>query len=230
MFLPSGTMRPIGHESGAAYREQPPVAYGFRCVNRRERARQRIQARRRKRALLSIVVGGVLVAVVVLVGLAVLSAGDTGTGETDPEAWDLPGMGPNEGERVTLAAFEGRPTVVNFFASWCTVCDRELPGFRRVSQDLRGRVNFVGVASLETGDPLLMPERHGVTFWPLARDVGGRNGSGLHDALGGRGMPVTAFYDAGGNLVHFAGGELTEQQLRDQIEALYGIEAAPDAA
>ncbi len=180
--------------------------------------------------LVSAVVGGVLVAIVALVAVAVLSADDSpGSGSTDPEAWDLPGMGPNEGERVTLAAFEGRPTVVNFFASWCTSCDRELPGFRRVSQELRGQVNFVGVASLETGDPLLMPERHGVTFWPLARDVGGRNGSGLHDALGGRGMPVTAFYDAEGDLVDFAGGELTEGDLRQRIETLYGIDTT-DAA
>lgn len=175
--------------------------------------------------VVSAVVGGVLVAIVALVAVAVISADDSpGAGSTDPEAWDLPGIGPDEGERVTLAAFEGRPTVVNFFASWCTACDRELPGFREVSQDLRGEVNFVGVASLETGDPLLMPERHDILSWPLARDVGGRNGSGLHDALGGRGMPITAFYDAEGNLVDFAGGELTEADLRQRIETLYGID------
>jgi hypothetical protein len=42
-----------------------------------------------------------------------------------------------------------------------------------------------------------MPKRHDITSWPLARDTGGRNGSGLHAAPGGRGMPITAFYDAG---------------------------------
>lgn len=180
-------------------------------------------ARRRRAAFkrrLVLGAGGLLV--VLLVVLAVVSSGGGATGTTDPEAWDLPSLG--EEGRVQLADFRGEPVVVNFFASWCTACDFELPGFRRASEALRGEVTFVGVASLETGDAMTMPERHGITWWPLARDVGGRDGSGLHDALGGRGMPITAFYDADGRLVDFVGGALSESDLRDRLRALYGVE------
>lgn len=164
-------------------------------------------------------VGVAIVAVVAIVATAVNTSSDPGS--TDPQAFDLPAI---EGEdRVRLADFAGRPVVVNFFASWCTACDAELPGFATVSRELEGRVTFIGVNALETGDPLLMPERHGITWWPLARDIGGRNGSGLHAALGGRGMPITAFYDEAGELLHVDGGAVPEPILRDRLAELYGL-------
>lgn len=164
---------------------------------------------------------GVLIVALVAVIATVSGSGDT-EGSTEPEAFDLPAI---EGEeRVRLADFSGQPVVVNFFASWCTACDAELPGFAKVSRRLEGEIAFVGVAALETGDPMFMPERHGITWWPLARDIGGRNGSGLHAALGGRGMPVTAFYDADGAVLHVDAGALPERTLRSRLEQLYGVE------
>ena len=163
--------------------------------------------------------GFAVVAVVAVIAFA--GGGEDDPGSTEPSAFDLPSI---EGdERIRLADFAGTPTVVNFFASWCTACDAELPGFAKVSRELEGEVSFIGVNSLETGDAMLMPERHDITWWPLARDTGGRNGSGLHAALGGRGMPITAFYDADGSLVHVDGGALPEQLLRARLNELYGV-------
>jgi len=158
-----------------------------------------------------------------LIGLAVLAGSQSGggSGVSDPAAFDLPAV---EGDaRVRLADFKGNPVVVNFFASWCTACDFELPGFARVSDELRGQVSFVGVAALETGDPMTMPERHGITWWPLARDIGSR-GNDLHAALGGRGMPITAYYDDTGNLLDVDTGAIDEATLRERITSLYQIE------
>lgn len=56
-----------------------------------------------------------------------------------------------------------------------------------------------------------------------ARDVGGGNGSGLHRALGGRGMPITAFYDPGGRLVDVWNGVLVGGQLQERLHTLFGI-------
>jgi thiol-disulfide isomerase/thioredoxin len=141
---------------------------------------------------------------------------------TDPGSWSLPAL---DGEgTVWLAQFRGHPTVVNFFASWCSACDFELPGFAAVSRELDGRVSFVGVNALETGDPNFMPRRHHITWWPLARDVGGAHGSGLHDALGaGNSMPLTALYDANGRLVDVERAALPESALRAELQRLFGI-------
>jgi thiol-disulfide isomerase/thioredoxin len=141
---------------------------------------------------------------------------------TDPASWSLPTL--TGSGTVSLAQFRGHPTVVNFFASWCSACDFELPGFATVSGELRGRVSFVGVDALETGDPNYMPNRHHITWWPLARDVGGAHGSGLHDALGGgNSMPLTAFYDPTGTLADVQRGALPETALRLKIQQLFGI-------
>lgn len=42
--------------------------------------------------------------------------------------------------------------------------------------------------------------------------------------MGARGMPLTAFYDDGGQLLHVQLGSITETQLRSFINDLYGIE------
>ncbi|MDJ0346597.1 TlpA disulfide reductase family protein [Streptomyces sp. H10-C2] len=181
----------------------------------------------RRRRLMGAVVVAVATLVLVVTGLFAFGGSGrkpAGT-STSPTAFALPRLsGPG---LVRLADFHGRPVVVNFFASWCTACDFELPGFAHVSTELQGEVTFVGVDSLETGDPGYMPTRHHITWWPLARDIGGANGSGLHDALGGgSGMPMTAFYDSGGKLLAVQRGALPEDALRTEITQLYGIPTA----
>lgn len=193
-------------------------------VSKKQAAREARARQDRIRRIRNWSVAGMAAAVVV--GLIFYAGANAPTGTTDVEAWDLPALGPTADtqERVALADFRDRPTVVNFFASWCIECDRELPGFRTVSRELDGQVNFVGIASQETGNPLYMPQRHEVDWWVLAQDVGGRNRSGLSEALGARGMPLTAFYDENGVLLHTQLGALAESQLRNTIRELYKIE------
>lgn len=143
------------------------------------------------------------------------------TTSTDPAAFDLPRL--DGGGDVRLASFRGKPTVVNFFASWCTSCQFELPGFSKVSRELEGKVNFVGVNSLDTGDGMAMARQYGIEWWPLGKDVDGQQGSGLHDALGGQGMPITAFYDANGKLLFVSPGALPESDLRATLHQFYGV-------
>jgi len=177
----------------------------------------------RRRRALTYGIGVLSLGVLVVVAVAAFSgSGSRGTGSTEPTRFDLPAL--HGKTRVRLADFRGKPLVVNFFASWCTACDEELPGFARVSKELKGKVAFVGVNSLETGDRDFMPDRHHITWWPLASDIDGAQGSGLHDALGGgSSMPLTAFYDADGKLLAVQRAAIPEPTLRQAIHQLYGI-------
>ena len=159
-----------------------------------------------------------------LAGAAVASAGGGATGITKPTAFDLPALG-RDG-RVRLADFRGKPVVVNFFASWCDACRFELPGFADAADELRGKVTFIGVNSLETGNGMGMARDFKLpeSGFVLAKDINGQQASGLHDALGGRGMPITAFYDTHGQLVDFAGGALPDDVLRQKLHQLYGVD------
>lgn len=168
-----------------------------------------------------------VVAVLVVAGLLVLAfqAGDgrdDSSPTTDATSFDLPAL---EGDRqVRLEDFRGRPLVVNFFASWCTQCDAELPDFRDAARALDGQVNFLFVNSNEDGDWQPMAERNDILEFPLAQDTGGTQGNGLYRAVGGPGgMPITAFYDAEGNLVDVAFGALLGSALDDRLEELYGV-------
>lgn len=173
------------------------------------------------RLLLAAVVVSAVLAAVLLLTRGSSPAADAVS--LDPHAWALPRLnGPGQ---VTLASFRGRPLVLDFFASWCDSCETELPAFADVSKRLGGRVAFAAVDAEETGDGLPMAKRLGIGGWPLARDVAGRELSGLRDALEPTpGMPITAFYDPGGHLLHVQIGALTGDGLTSQISHLYHVQ------
>ena len=113
----------------------------------------------------------------------------------------------------------GRPLVVNFWASWCTPCRKEMPVFQAVSQQLRGRVDFLGVDYLDQAGPArrLVAET-GVTY-RLAADP--RGGAGAQ--LGIAGLPTTLFVDASGVLTGRRAGALDAPRLREAIRSYLAI-------
>lgn len=122
-----------------------------------------------------------------------------------------------ERERPLAAALEG-PTVVNFFASWCTPCIAEMPAFESVFREVGDEVDFVGVAvSDRTADAERIVEETGVTYrW--ARDGRGD----MANAAGVTQMPATMFVDAGGEVVTVHSGALDADELRALIEEHLG--------
>ena len=46
---------------------------------------------------------------------------------------------------VALEALRGKPVVLNFFASWCGPCIREMPALQAMAERYKGKVHFVGV-------------------------------------------------------------------------------------
>ncbi len=116
-----------------------------------------------------------------------------------------------------LSDWHGRPLVVNLFASWCPACLTELPAFEKVSHDYAGRVVIVGVVSRDSpSSGLALARQLGVTY-PLLSDT---DRAELYGALGGQGMPVTAFIDRGGEVTQVYSGALDEALLRQLIDKL----------
>lgn len=189
------------------------------------RAQQRRSRIARKRASLAAVVAVSVAVVSGVLVLAVRGSESSEKGNVSATAFDLPRL--NAQGRVRLATLTQRPTILNFFASWCTACDAELPDFRRAADALEGKVNFVFVNSNESGDWHPMAERNGILRFTLAKDINGTAGNGLYRSLGGTGgMPITGFYDARGKLIDVSYGALTGGLLNQKLQQHYGVRAA----
>ena len=213
--LPAGRARLS--PAPAAGKDRPMASYQ---PGRPAAARQTAAHRKLRAAVI-----GMAVLILAAAGVMAFRGGSRTAGAvTNPAAFSLPAL--NGKGWVRLADFRGKPVVVNFFASWCTECQAELPGFRQEAAALRGKVTFIGVDSLETGDKNFLPSLFHLTgaFAALARDAG-PNGNGLHAALGGGNtMPLTAFYDADGRLLDVERGALVPAgALKTKIAQVFGV-------
>lgn len=117
---------------------------------------------------------------------------------------------------ATLADYQGRPLVLNFWASWCPSCVAEMSAaFKPAQEQLGEEVAFLGMNIQDERDRALrLVEETGVLF-ELAEDPLGQ----LYLDLGGIGMPFTVFIDPEGNIVEEHNGPLTKDQLIDMINA-----------
>lgn len=188
---------------------------------REQEERRRKEARQRTLQL----IGGAIAAVV-LVGLFLISVWpEPAVGDTTAESWDLPELG-GDG-RVALADFEGKPTVVAFFASWCEVCEDEIPELLALSEEIGDEVNFVAINSQDNSQGMGDAEKWGIAgAWPLATDIGNGTGSSLSTlTFSMRGMPLNLIYDAQGNLVHVQRGGLSSQAALSFLTELTEYEA-----
>jgi thiol-disulfide isomerase/thioredoxin len=118
-----------------------------------------------------------------------------------------------------LAALRGRVVVVNFWASWCAPCRRELPALQRVSRELADQpVSFIGVDSNDQRPAgLALLRELGVTF-PTVFDRDPANG--IMSSWGIASLPETRFFAKDGT---FAGREpraLEPAALRERIREL----------
>ena len=118
------------------------------------------------------------------------------------------------GQPVALADFHGKPTVVNFWATWCPPCRKEMPAMAQV-QAQRPDVNFVFVNQGES--PQVIQEflqvgrlaLHNVLLDPTQATARG---------FSVMGYPTTLFFDASGKLVYQHMGPLSEAALRHHLD------------
>ena len=118
---------------------------------------------------------------------------------------------------ISLAAFRGTPVVVNFWASWCVPCRKEMPDFERVAEDERDRVAFVGVNHQDSRhDALALLHDTGVRY-PVAYDPAGKTAL----AYGLFGMPTTLFIGPDGRLLGRHTGQMSAADLRQSITTFF---------
>lgn len=120
------------------------------------------------------------------------------------------------GEQVSLQTFEGKPLVINYWASWCPPCRKEMPVLE-AAQMQHSSVSFVFV---NQGEEATVAQRflksQGVNIENVFYDPASR----LSRASGAAGLPTTLFFDATGKLVASHMGELTPASLTHYLQIL----------
>ena len=158
-----------------------------------------------------------LAAAVAVIGVLVLS----GPSGSDVGADRVPApdveFAAFDGGTVTLADFQGKPVVLNFWASWCPACVAEMPDFEQVHQALGDDVTFIGVdmQDISRDAALQLVDETGVSY----RLVDDPDGS-VYSQFGGLAMPTTVFIDSQGRIVDTHAGALFAGDLTERVEAL----------
>lgn len=116
--------------------------------------------------------------------------------------------------------WDGKVLMINFWATWCPPCRKEMPAFIELQEKYQDKgFAIVGIALDEKqavinftdpmgiNYPILMAEQEGIT---LTKAYG--NNLGV--------LPYTVIVDRKGNIVHRKRTELTFKQVEDMIKPL----------
>ncbi len=123
-------------------------------------------------------------------------------------AFDTP-----DGSRLALTSLRGRPLVMNFWATWCPPCIREMPALDRFHRDFSSKGwQVLGIAADSVDKVRDFLVKAPISF-PIA--VAGFGGVELSRHLGNLsgGLPFTVVFDQRGGVMHRHMGETRYDQL-----------------
>ncbi|HUP96984.1 MAG TPA: TlpA disulfide reductase family protein [Usitatibacter sp.] len=123
------------------------------------------------------------------------------------------------GRSQTLAQFQGKVVVVNFWATWCAPCREEMPAFVHLQARWGARgVQFVGLAQDDPGKVARFGADLAINY-PLW--TGGDQVTELSRRLGNRlgALPHTAILGPAGEVLETRVGPYTEREMESRLTA-----------
>jgi thiol-disulfide isomerase/thioredoxin len=141
----------------------------------------------------------------------IVAAGEIGSRLPDFSVKDL------QGREVSSADLRGKVVLIDFWATWCQPCKKEMPGYQKLLDQYGSRgfaiVGFKFDTMMDMEDPVVFAKRLGVRY-PLAVAP-----DDLKQKFGGiEGLPTTMLYDRQGilqkKIVGFEYTNVIESELR----------------
>lgn len=164
-----------------------------------------------------------LIAVAVLTAPSMAQAplrcddGESATQATAPLSSDV-GLRAIDGKPARLSDLRGTPLILNFWATWCPPCRRELPWLAAIQRKYASKgLRVVGI-SMDEFDSSLVREvtsAAGADYLLLFGTID----SSL-PLIGAQGIPVTLFIDRNGKVLHRSVGILNQQELERRAQDL----------
>jgi cytochrome c biogenesis protein CcmG, thiol:disulfide interchange protein DsbE len=119
-----------------------------------------------------------------------------------------------------LSDYRGRPVILNFWASWCLPCRREMPALQTTATRYEADgllllgMNQTYIDDLEAARTFV--KELGLIF-PNTRDDSGSVGADAYQVIG---IPTSVFINAAGEVVQIQIGEMSLEQLAAYSERL----------
>ena len=146
-------------------------------------------------------------------------------GGADPEiqvggeipSFTLPAL---EGGEVTSQSLEGKPVILNFWATWCGPCVKEIPTLQKIARGSDAQV--VSIALDDEGESVVRPfvEKHGIEYTVLMGDMR------LFERFDGYAIPYTLVLDASSKVVNVYRGLVSLRRLEKDLQKAKAAESA----
>jgi thiol-disulfide isomerase/thioredoxin len=123
------------------------------------------------------------------------------------------------GKPQAMKQWQGKPLVVNYWATWCGPCRQEMPELVELQKKYQGKIQFIGIAIDEVKPVTVFVKQYKVNFPTL---IGGNSAMDMMRAQGNvqGGLPFTVIYDAKGKQVFKELGRIHKDKLDGQLKAL----------
>lgn len=105
-----------------------------------------------------------------------------------------------DAEQVNLSEYKGKVVLLNFWATWCPPCIKEMPSMQRLKEKMTDQpfeIVAVNVGENATTVSSFLLELEPELTFPIMLDEEGSS----FGKLGLRGLPMSLIYDQQGNLV-----------------------------
>ena len=118
--------------------------------------------------------------------------------------------------KATLQALQGKPVVVNYWATWCIPCREEMPRLAAAAAKYGDSVHFLGIDVEDDRESAEKFARQRGVRYPMMSDTRGAIRSDQRIV----GLPVTQFYRSDVALAFVNNGEIKADELERRIDDL----------
>ena len=125
-----------------------------------------------------------------------------------------------EDKTRSIKEWDGKVMMINFWATWCPPCRKEIPAFIELQEAYKDKgLAIIGVAIDTKNNVVDFVDPMGINYPVL---IGNEEGISLAKAYGNRYgvLPYTVFVDRSGKIVQTHRNELTFQQAETIIKPL----------